>query len=146
MSPLDYKLVAPGNLLPGWIEARPYLAETIKKGKIDEEYLLKEIQKGEAALVQIYSDEKMIGALVYAIGTLDGRRILRVHLLGGKFQPSWMLYLQHFLSCIASSGECAAIEFLTLHKADRVLTKFGYEEIGTIYRRSLDGIEKHNLN
>lgn len=121
----------------GWEISRPHLLPAMERGRVSEDYLLKEIRSGESVLIHIIDAEKVIGSLVFSIGFLEGRRVLRISLLGGRFQPGWNRYLSLFVESLASGADAKIIEFFTSHNVPHLTKWGGFHAIGTLYRKEV---------
>lgn len=139
VSPLQFSMVTRDTLVAGWEAAYKYLAPAIKRGKMDAEALMRRLSQGENVLVHINHEGKLIGAFIYSIGYLDGRRVLRIDLLGGNLIQRWVRYLDHFVNCLAHGAEAHYVEFFTTYHAPHVMEAMHFEEVGILYRRATDG-------
>jgi hypothetical protein len=119
-----------------WHDVAPFLERALKyahfKYLLDDIY--KAIQKNDMQLWLAYTDEGMCACFVTNVLEFPQERTLEIVFCGGKNMRVWVADVWKVISDFGRISHCKACEVIGRRGWKRVLTKFGFKEVQTIFR------------
>lgn len=121
-----------------WLKIEPILQKAIvyDYGNLTLDIVKQKLQAGDMQL-WVVNQNGLVGAYTTELVDDYGQKICRGLLLSGEKLNEWVDALNDKLEWFAKQNKCVAIEFVGRKGWKKIVNRYGYRDIHTIYQKVL---------